>query len=100
MNDPALVVARALGRTEIVVVMDDNVAADAYWPCFQAIAAAAPLTRRAASVRAWATMDPRCYHETHSRGTVRPREQRAGGPMPTKDVTMTGMRTAGVDPTG
>ncbi len=39
VNDPALLVARALGRTEIVVVMDDNVAADAYWPCFQAIAA-------------------------------------------------------------
>jgi Phosphatase len=42
VNDPALVVARALGRTEIVVVMDDNVAADAYWPCFQAIAAHLP----------------------------------------------------------
>lgn len=42
VNDPALVVARAVGRTEIVVVMDDNVAADAYWPCFQAIAARLP----------------------------------------------------------
>ncbi len=42
VNDPALVVARALGRTEIVVVMDDNVAADAYWPCFQAIARQLP----------------------------------------------------------
>jgi hypothetical protein len=39
VNDPALLVARALGRTEIVVVMDDNVAPDAYWPCFQAVVA-------------------------------------------------------------
>jgi len=39
VNDPALVVARALGRTRTVIVMDDNVAPDAYWPCFQAIAA-------------------------------------------------------------
>ena len=100
VNDPALVVARALGRTEIVVVMDDNVAADAYWPCFQAIGPAAPLTRRAASVRAGVYHGPTLLPETHSRGTVRPREQRAGRPMPTKDVTMTGMRTAGVDPTG
>ncbi len=38
VNDPALVVARALGRTELLVVMDDNVQPDAYWPCFQAIA--------------------------------------------------------------
>jgi hypothetical protein len=37
VNDPALLVARALGRTEVVVVMDDHVAPDAYWPCFQAI---------------------------------------------------------------
>jgi hypothetical protein len=42
VNDPALVVARALGRTELVVVMDDNVAADAYWPCFQSVAAHLP----------------------------------------------------------
>ncbi len=42
VNDPALIVARAQGRTEVVVVMDDNVAADAYWPCFQAIAAHLP----------------------------------------------------------
>lgn len=39
VNDPALLVARALGRTDVVIVMDDNVAPDAYWPCFQAIAA-------------------------------------------------------------
>jgi Phosphatase len=39
VNDPALIVARALGRTETVIVMDDNVAPQAYWPCFQAIAA-------------------------------------------------------------
>jgi hypothetical protein len=39
VNDPALIVARAMGRGDAVVVMDDNVAPDAYWPCFQAIAA-------------------------------------------------------------
>lgn len=39
VNDPALLVAKAQGRTEFVVVMDDHVAPDAYWPCFQAIAA-------------------------------------------------------------
>jgi len=38
VNDPALIVARALGRAGPVVVMDDNVAPDAYWPCFQAFA--------------------------------------------------------------
>ena len=37
VNDPALLVAQAQGRTEMVVVMDDHVAPDAYWPCFQAI---------------------------------------------------------------
>ncbi len=40
VNDPALIVARAQARTETVVVMDDHVAPDAYWPCFQACAAA------------------------------------------------------------
>lgn len=39
VNDPALLVAQAQGRTETVIVMDDNVAPQAYWPCFQAIAA-------------------------------------------------------------
>ena len=39
VNDPALIVAKAMGRTHVVVVMDDHVAPDAYWPCFQAIAA-------------------------------------------------------------
>jgi Phosphatase len=39
VNDPALLVARAQRRTEVVIVMDDNVEPDAYWPCFQAIAA-------------------------------------------------------------
>ena len=39
VNDPALLVARDQGRTEVVIVMDDNVEPDAYWPCFQAIAA-------------------------------------------------------------
>jgi len=42
VNDPALLVAKARGRTEIVVVMDDHVAPEAYWPCFQAAAAAFP----------------------------------------------------------
>ena len=40
VNDPAPVVARAQGRTEHVICMDDNVRPEAYWPCFQAIAAA------------------------------------------------------------
>jgi hypothetical protein len=40
VNDPALLVARAQGRTEVVVVMDDHVPPEAYWPCFQAAAAA------------------------------------------------------------
>jgi hypothetical protein len=39
VNDPALIVAKAQGRTEVVVVLDDHVPADAYWPCFQAVAA-------------------------------------------------------------
>jgi hypothetical protein len=39
VNDPALLVAREQGRTEVVIVMDDNVEPDAYWPCFQVIAA-------------------------------------------------------------
>jgi hypothetical protein len=42
VNDPALLIAKAQGRTEVVVVMDDHVAPDAYWPCFQAIAARLP----------------------------------------------------------
>ena len=43
VNDPALLVARAQGRTEVVVVMDDHVAPLDYWPCFQAAAHAFPL---------------------------------------------------------
>ena len=39
VNDPALVVAKHQGRTDVVIVMDDNVQPDGYWPCFQAIAA-------------------------------------------------------------
>jgi len=39
VNDPALVVAKHQGRTDIVIVMDDNVQPEGYWPCFQAIAA-------------------------------------------------------------
>ena len=42
VNDPALLVAKAQGRTETVIVMDDNVSPDAYWPCFQAIVARLP----------------------------------------------------------
>jgi Phosphatase len=42
VNDPALLVAKAQGRTGVVIVMDDHVAPDAYWPCFQAAAAAFP----------------------------------------------------------
>jgi hypothetical protein len=42
VNDPALLVARAQGRTGTVIVMDDNVSPEAYWPCFQAIVARLP----------------------------------------------------------
>jgi hypothetical protein len=42
VNDPALLLARAQGRTEVVIVMDDNVRPEDYWPCFQAIAARLP----------------------------------------------------------
>jgi hypothetical protein len=38
VNDPALVVAKWQGRTDTVIVMDDNVRPESYWPCFQAIA--------------------------------------------------------------
>jgi len=38
VNDPALIVAKAQQRTDVVMVMDDHVEPDAYWPCFQAIA--------------------------------------------------------------
>jgi hypothetical protein len=42
INDPALVLAKAQGRSETVIVMDDNVRPDDYWPCFQAIASRFP----------------------------------------------------------
>jgi len=42
VNDPALIVAAAQGRGGPVIVMDDNVSPDAYWPCFQAIVARLP----------------------------------------------------------
>ena len=42
VNDPALLVAQAQGRTQTVVVMDDNVQPEDYWPCFQAICARLP----------------------------------------------------------
>jgi hypothetical protein len=42
VNDPALILAKAQGRTDVVIVMDDHVAPDAYWPCFQAIASRFP----------------------------------------------------------
>jgi hypothetical protein len=34
VNDPALLVAKAQGRTEHVLVFDDHVEPDAYWPVF------------------------------------------------------------------
>jgi hypothetical protein len=39
VNDPALIVAKAQGRTQVVVMLDDHVPPEAYWPCFQAVAA-------------------------------------------------------------
>jgi hypothetical protein len=42
VNDPALLVARAQGRTDVVIVMDDNVQPEAYWPCYQAIVGRLP----------------------------------------------------------
>jgi histidinol phosphate phosphatase hisN-like protein len=42
VNDPALLVAKAQGRTDVVVVMDDHVGPGDYWPCFQAAASAFP----------------------------------------------------------
>ena len=42
VNDPALLVAQAQGRTDTVIVMDDNVSPEAYWPCFQSIVARLP----------------------------------------------------------
>lgn len=42
VNDPALLVAKAQGRTDTVVVMDDNVRPEDYWPCFQEIVARLP----------------------------------------------------------
>jgi Phosphatase len=40
VNDPALLVAKAQGRTEHVLVFDDHVEPDAYWPVFLALVAA------------------------------------------------------------
>ena len=45
VNDPALLVARAQGRTEHVLVFDDHVEPDAYWPVFQALVAPVTGTR-------------------------------------------------------
>jgi hypothetical protein len=42
VNDPALVVARAQGRGGPVIVMDDNVQPEDYWPCFQVFASRFP----------------------------------------------------------
>lgn len=42
VNDPALILAKAQGRTRVVIVMDDNVQPDTYWPCFQAIVSRLP----------------------------------------------------------
>jgi hypothetical protein len=44
VNDPALVVARHQGRAGPVIVMDDNVQPESYWPVYQAIAE--PFRRR------------------------------------------------------
>ncbi|HEX6844324.1 MAG TPA: phosphatase [Actinomycetota bacterium] len=41
VNDPALLVARAQGRTEHVLVMDDHVSPQDYWPVFLALTAPA-----------------------------------------------------------
>ena len=40
VNDPAPIVAKAQGRTKLVIVMDDGRRRKDYWPCYQAIAAA------------------------------------------------------------
>jgi hypothetical protein len=45
VNDPALIVAKAQRRTEVVLVMDDNVRPEAYWPCYQAACERLPLDR-------------------------------------------------------
>jgi hypothetical protein len=42
VNDPALLVAKAQGRTDAVIVMDDNVRPEAYWPVFQELVAKLP----------------------------------------------------------
>jgi hypothetical protein len=42
VNDPALVVARAQNRAGPVIVMDDNVQPESYWPCFQVFASRLP----------------------------------------------------------
>jgi hypothetical protein len=42
VNDPALIVAKAQGRTQVVLVMDDNVRPADYWPCFQVVASRFP----------------------------------------------------------
>jgi hypothetical protein len=39
VNDPALIVAKAQGRTEHVLVMDDHVSPEDYWPVFLALTA-------------------------------------------------------------
>ena len=62
VNDPALLVAKAQGRTDVVVVMDDHVAADAYWPCFQAAAAAFPQVRRLGTTEGYPARAPVPYN--------------------------------------
>ena len=42
VNDPALLVARAQGRTDHVLVFDDHVDPNAYWPVFLALTASLP----------------------------------------------------------
>ena len=47
VNDPALLVAKAQGRTEHVLVFDDHVDPNAYWPVFLALVHERPVTERA-----------------------------------------------------
>jgi hypothetical protein len=49
VNDPALMLAHRAGLVDHLIVMDDNSAPNAYWPCFQVLAE--PLERRSAGRR-------------------------------------------------
>jgi len=45
VNDPALLVAQAQGRTDHVLVFDDHVDPNAYWPVFVALMASSGVVR-------------------------------------------------------